>query len=41
MTIETKFSLKETVFFMESNSIKSGQITSIILEVNKDKQINK
>ena len=41
MTIETKFSLKETVFFMEGNSIRSGQVTSIILEVNKDKQINR
>lgn len=36
MKLETKFSLKDTVYFIESNSVRSGQVVSIVVEIKSD-----
>ena len=36
MKLETKFSLKDTVYFIESNSVRSGQVVSIDIEIKSD-----
>jgi len=37
MKIETKYSIGQTVYFLESNSVRNGRITKIFIETTEDK----